>query len=257
MARFLLFQLAGPLASWGEIAIGEDRQSGSHPSRSAVLGILASALGIRRNEEERQRALADGYRVAVLVCDPGKFLRDYHTTQVPTSTDAKGWPIRTRRDEISVIEWTRRTKGKGGEAILSYRDYRCDGRWIVAIQVTGNASFTLEELAAALRKPQLAIFLGRKSCPPTLPLEPQVIEDENLVGALKRARFSSVALLGPTAGRGEASPLPLFWESGMDVGIAPRDTVERWDDPASRARWQFRPRQEHHAPLPEEVLPCS
>ncbi len=53
MARFLLFQLAGPLASWGEIAIGEDRHSAPYPGRSAVLGILASALGIRRAEEVR------------------------------------------------------------------------------------------------------------------------------------------------------------------------------------------------------------
>ncbi|NOZ94403.1 MAG: type I-E CRISPR-associated protein Cas5/CasD [Acidobacteria bacterium] len=261
MARFLLFQLAGPLASWGEIAIGEDRHSALHPSRSAVLGILASALGIRRAEEDRQRELAAGYRVAVVTCDPGELLRDYHTTQVPSSTETKGWQLRTRRDELAVIRWSRQTKGKGGEAILSSRDYRCDGRWVVGIQeATGDAPFPLDALREALLAPRLCLFLGRKSCPPSLPLEPRVVEAPDLLRALEGLRFESLKLSrrpNPKRRSGDRSRRSLHWEAGMDVGIPPQDSAERWDDPVSRARWQFRPRLEHHAPLPPEVTPCS
>ncbi len=260
MNRFLLFQLAGPLASWGEIAIGEDRHSAPYPGRSAVLGMLASALGIRRAEEDRQRRLADGYRVAVVLCDAGDLLRDYHTTQVPSSTDAKGWRLRTRRDEIVVIEWSRRTKGKGGEAILSYRDYRCDGRWIVAVQSTAGAPFPLEELRQAILRPRFCLFLGRKACPPALPLQPQVVEAPSLVEALSRARFQDPCEIARGTRRRQGRDVvrpSLYWEPGVVAGIPPQDTAERWDDPLSRARWQFQPRLEHHAPLPEEVSPCS
>ena len=52
----LLFRLYGPLASWGEIAVGESRHTAVYPSKSALLGLLAASLGIRRDEEERQMA---------------------------------------------------------------------------------------------------------------------------------------------------------------------------------------------------------
>lgn len=260
MDRFLLFQLAGPLASWGEIAVGGDRQSAAAPTRSAVLGILASALGVPRADEEAQRRLAGGYRVAVVTCDPGELLRDYHTAQVPSASQTKGWPLVTRRDEIAAMEWARRVKGTAGEAILSTRDYRADGRWIAAVTATAEAPYPLEELEAALRRPRFVLYLGRKSCPPALPLEPQVVEAPTLIEALGRASFHT-----PDRLRGSRRPVApasarrwaVRWEPGVPVGLEPVSTAERWDDPVSRRRWLFRPRREHEAPLPEEVPPCS
>ena len=46
MAEFLLFQLYGPMASWGEAAAGEVRHTASWPTRSALTGLLGAALGI-------------------------------------------------------------------------------------------------------------------------------------------------------------------------------------------------------------------
>ena len=258
MSAFLIFQLTGPMAAWGGIAIGEDRGSAARPSRSAVLGILSSALGIRRRDEDRLRVLAADCRIAVVVDDAGTFLRDYHTTQVPSSTDAKGWPLRTRRDEIDLIARLRTTKGKAGEAILSSRDYRCDGRWIIGIQAaSSDPVFSLDAIRRALLEPQLCLFLGRKACPPSLPLAPQIVEAETLVEALRRTRFPGLdteTKSGRTRVGGGRNGL--YWEPGMDVGLEPRETVERRDDPLSRRRWQFRPRLEHHSPLPEGVMPC-
>lgn len=260
MPSYLFFQLAAPMASWGEIAVGEDRASASHPTRSAIIGILASALGIRRREEERQRRLAEGYRTAVIVCDPGELVRDYHTTQVPSSPDAKGWPLATRRDEIDVISWSRRTKGKAGEAILSYRDYRCDARWIVAVEARPDAPYSLEEIRLALREPKLVLYLGRKSCPPTLPLDPHVLEGGNLIEALEGLAFTKPQDVAESPRRWRrarrSGPVPLYWEAGVTTGLDPTQTTERWDDPLSRRRWQFQPRLEHHAPLPAEACPC-
>ncbi len=44
-------QLYGPLAAWGEQAVGGVRRSATHPSKSAILGLCAAAQGIRRDEE--------------------------------------------------------------------------------------------------------------------------------------------------------------------------------------------------------------
>ena len=50
MTEVLCLTLRGPLASWGEIAVGRVRPSGDKPTRSALLGLLAGMLGIRRDE---------------------------------------------------------------------------------------------------------------------------------------------------------------------------------------------------------------
>jgi CRISPR system Cascade subunit CasD len=52
MSRYLLFQLYAPLVSWGAPAVGEVRHTDTIPTRSALLGILAAALGISRDNEE-------------------------------------------------------------------------------------------------------------------------------------------------------------------------------------------------------------
>ena len=98
MREFLVFRLYGPLAAWGDIAVGEQRPTTPHPSKSAILGLVAAALGIRRDEEERQQALAEGYGYAVRVDASGVLLRDYHTTQIPDST-SRLKHLLTRRDE--------------------------------------------------------------------------------------------------------------------------------------------------------------
>ena len=55
MADFLVFQLYGALASWGDIAVGEYRPSQGHPSKSAITGLLAAALGIEREDDAAPR----------------------------------------------------------------------------------------------------------------------------------------------------------------------------------------------------------
>ena len=47
----LVFRLYGPMASWGEIAVGENRHTANYPSKSALLGLLGAALGIERDDE--------------------------------------------------------------------------------------------------------------------------------------------------------------------------------------------------------------
>ena len=38
MKDYLVFRLYGPMASWGQAAVGGDRPTDIQPSRSAVLG---------------------------------------------------------------------------------------------------------------------------------------------------------------------------------------------------------------------------
>src|SRR5215470_15857056 len=109
---YLVFRLYGPMGSWGDIAVGEVRPSTVHPSKSAILGLIAAALGIKRpnttrDDTERSAlevahgALAQGYGFAVCVDAPGVPLVDYHTAQVPSSgTGRNRRQFATRHDEL-------------------------------------------------------------------------------------------------------------------------------------------------------------
>ncbi|HBL7018682.1 TPA: type I-E CRISPR-associated protein Cas5/CasD [Serratia marcescens] len=84
MSRYLLFQLYAPMASWGAPAVGEVRHTDVIPTRSALLGLLAAALGIPRDNEDELNQFNQHYRFAILpLSSCEQWLRDYHTTQVP------------------------------------------------------------------------------------------------------------------------------------------------------------------------------
>ncbi|MCI5211471.1 MAG: type I-E CRISPR-associated protein Cas5/CasD [Candidatus Electrothrix sp. ATG2] len=102
MQKFLVFQLYGPLASWGGVAVGGERPVAPHPGRSAILGMLAAAAGIRRDQEEQHQALEQSFGMAVRMETAGSSLNDYHTAQVPPQAALKKHPAITRRDELST-----------------------------------------------------------------------------------------------------------------------------------------------------------
>ena len=244
MAEYLIFRLYGPMAAWGDIAVGETRPSYPHPSKSAVLGLIAAALGIKRSQEDEHRRLSDGYGMAILVTSPGTSAPDYHTAQVPPSSAGRNRRIfPTRRDEILAL---RRDELK---TILSRRDYRMDALYIAALWEKKGAPYDFKTIANKLSAPHYTLYLGRKSCPLALPLEPQVVDAPNLRGAFKKGKFTDSEELRWLQTKGKPA---LYWEEGAKIGIEPQHIFERRDIPLSRKRWQFDVRREYQASYQEE-----
>lgn len=261
MADYLVFRLYGPMSSWGTIAVGESRHSADHPSRSALLGLLGSALGIRRSDEDRQRDLTAAWRFGIKLWSPGVLLRDYHTVQAPRKQSKVRF--RTRHQELTAPIVN---------TLLSSREYRLDSVSVVALERTDQAAWTLAELREGLLRPQFALYLGRKSCPLALPLAPQIVAADSLRAALDSPQ-SELAALG-WFGKSNPAPWPsdhdrrrlgirnprYYWENGMVPDEATAyggdfhpslDTV-RYDQPLSRKRWQFEPRRESVFTPPED-----
>lgn len=245
--EFLVFQLQAPLSSWGDTAVGEYRGSYEHPGESALIGLLGAALGTRREDEAAHAALLQGYGFAVGVQSSGKLLRDYHTAQVPGRAALKGRPHATRRDELSVPKDALNT-------ILSTRDYRQGAACLVAIQPRGDVPHSLETLADKLHKPQFVLYLGRKSCPPGVPLYPQIVTADSV-----RAAFDDyVARIEvrreeqkDRKGRLPLEPVSqvtrLMWGDGVEAGVSPDLSTPRKDRLIRRRGWQFGDRIEHVA----------
>ncbi|MDX7992099.1 type I-E CRISPR-associated protein Cas5/CasD [Xenorhabdus littoralis] len=249
MKTYLVFRLYGALASWGVEAVGEDRPTASYPTRSAILGLLGAALGIRRDDEAQITALQQSVNIAIKQLISGSLMRDYHTSQVP-SQEKKRVHL-TRKSELS-------DKSKLN-TILSSRDYRTDGIWIIAISLTEQAHFTLDTLRDALIKPVFTLSLGRKSCPLALPMMPQLAEYPSLKAALDtlfppltQSKKSDRYLLGLF---GKYDEVSYFWEGAKDEINIPDTTVltnRLWDEPLSRSRWQFTQRTMHQLSIMEE-----
>lgn len=177
---YLVMRLYAPISSWGTLAVGEDRPTVNYPTRSAVLGLLGAALGIKRSETQKLKDLASSIGTASKTYSEGTILRDYHTIQTPTA--GKGVKFFTRKQELQSAKV---------ETILSSRDYREDGLWIVAIWLKSEADNShceykvdLEQLRQALKYPTFTLYLGRKSCPLSLPLSPQIITANHIKAAL-------------------------------------------------------------------------
>ena len=113
--EYLIWTLYSPLAAHGETGAIRRRASWSRPARSAVLGLVAASLGVRRNDDEEHAALAAGYGYAVRIDAAGRSMQDYHTAEMPSGHAARG--LRSRRAELEYHDL---------ECIPTRREYRQD-----------------------------------------------------------------------------------------------------------------------------------
>ncbi len=243
---YLVFRLYGAMASWGEIAVGESRHTANHPSKSAILGLIASALGIKREQEEKQLALANGYHIAIKQLTSGDLLKDYHTTQAPDSVGKCNY--HTRRDELITGQDRLGT-------ILSSREYRTDSVCLVALTPLANAPVGLLQIREKLIKPEFHLYLGRKSCPLAAPLDPQVVTGLGVKAALDSYDMKTILPGKKDHNRdqywfGLSDFVQYYWEGNVndladDLELSAVQTVTRHDQVSSRKRWQFKPRLEH------------
>lgn len=139
----LLLRLAAPLQSWGTESKFDIRKTGREPSKSGVIGLVAAALGIRRNEDDRLAQLAQ-MRFGLRVEREGRLLRDYQTARKPKD------PYNESKD-IAV-------------AYVTERYYLADACFIAGLESDDEA--LLRQIEEALHQPAFPLFLGRRSCPP-------------------------------------------------------------------------------------------
>lgn len=71
----LLLRLAGPMQAWGTESQFEIRKTNREPTKSGIIGLLAAAMGLRRDEPlDQLMQLHFGVRVD----REGVLLRDFH-----------------------------------------------------------------------------------------------------------------------------------------------------------------------------------
>lgn len=209
MQPFLIFSLTANLAAMGELAGHERRGSLVWPARSAVIGLMGAALGIRRDGDF---SALDRLDISLAIFKAGAPLRDYHTVQtVPSAA------VRTPNSRPEAL----RDAGTRTNTTITLRDYRTAPLFGVA--ATGGP---LDDIARALRAPIFTLYLGRKSCPLAAPPGAKVVEAASAEEALTR-------LTAP----------PWFQGAVAQVLVVNDDMGEIVHDrPLDRRHWHFAPR---------------
>lgn len=155
-------RLKGPMQSWGTQSRFVERDSGSEPSKSGVIGLICAALGRDRAEPIDDLAKM---KMGVRVDNEGARSNDYHIAGKSGFMRASG-------------------KVETKNAIPSNRYYIADADYLVGFESDDRK--LLEKIDAALHNPVWPIFLGRKSFVPSVPVYVQDgIKEQNLLDALK------------------------------------------------------------------------
>jgi CRISPR system Cascade subunit CasD len=241
----LFLRLEGPLQAWGLRARWGERDTADAPSKSGVIGLLACALGLRRDDPEL-RLLSDALRLGVRVDLPGTRLRDYHTTGGGRYGDAVhtggsrfhddpyvGGVLSAEVDGKGRIKVKINAGTKEPETDVSERHYLADASFLAAVQ---GPSELVARLAEAVQNPAWPCYLGRKACVPAAPLFAGGGEFADLEAALEAGPFSQ-RVLDAWDGRGERpARLRLLLEDDPGGG------VRQYDNIGNPARRVFRPR---------------
>ena len=167
--KHLALYLRAPLQSWGASSKFGDRGTLDAPTRSGLLGLLAAACGVDKNDEARDRewlARAAKISVAVLAFRRGDRMPDYHTVGAHYDKD-DSWQKR-------MIPTTPDGKPRGTD--LTHRDYLADS--VFGAVLSGDDAL-VDEMATGLADPVWGVWLGRKSCIPTEPIFAGVFESED------------------------------------------------------------------------------
>ena len=142
--KTILLKFAGPMQSWGTDSHFETRHTDLYPSKSAVIGLIGAALGIRR--DDKSICDFDSLKFAVRVDQEGSLLKDDPTIS-------------------QIVQAARKYKNSGDfdRTYVTERYYLEDAVFVVAISHEDD-NF-IEKIYEALKRPYFQMFLGRRSIP--------------------------------------------------------------------------------------------
>ena len=168
----VFLRLDGPLQAWGVTSRFVVRDTADVPSKSGVLGLVCAAMGLRREQANGRLAKLAALRMGVRLDRPGTKFTDYHTAGAKVGMMTAAGKIKETATTGEI------------ETHVMRKEYLADAAFLVALQ--GDAG-TVKAVADALDDPKWPPFLGRKSCPPSVPVYDPKLEPHGEITDLKSA----------------------------------------------------------------------
>jgi CRISPR system Cascade subunit CasD len=213
---FLAIRLEGPLQAWGVDSQYSRRNTGLMPTKSAVLGMCCAALGLPRGSDVEAEWLERLRATRMLAI------------AIPRSCGKSAKPLPVRRlTDYHTVQDTKTAEGKTKDTHLTFRQYLCDAAFAV---VLNGPRDVLKKVSAALADPVWGVWLGRKACAPTAPVNGGVFDIEAdalriLIGDVDLAAFTHQREVDTFESGGDTLPdQPVSFDSAQRAH-APRRVV--------------------------------
>lgn len=213
-------RLEGPLQSWGDTSKFVIRRSMDAPTKSGVLGLVCCAMGLSRVDARARLPQLNQLAMGVRIDRAGTRWWDYHTVGAGIGMTTAGGGVKT---------------GAQG-TLITRREYLADASFLVAIH--GDAAI-VAAVADALARPVWPVYLGRKSCPPSVPVLARPGEGEAWTNPGAHADVTAALCAVPWRPRHAQDHTPEFvetiieWRASHDDDIAPDDAEVWYDAPVS------------------------
>lgn len=220
----LAFYIDAPLQSWGASSKYQFRETNSFPTKSAIVGLIAAALGIDKYAPDEATRIAPiaALRLTVVKIektDPATRLTDFHT--IGGGYDKKA----SLREKMSIPQ---KASGAPFGTVITRRSYLTDAAFAAILE--GDPT-TLDQINHALLDPVWGVWFGRKTCLPATPLTPTIASD-------REAAFTSLLDTIPAL-----ASCPLDSREYQEEHPAPGDGVfHQSDQPIAFGQ--------HHGPIP-------
>ena len=213
MSDTLAFLIDAPLQSWGASSKFQRRDTESWPTKSALVGVLAAALGIDKHAPDEIVRIAPLAALCFSVfrwpkLAPVVRLTDFHTI-------GGGYDKTNPAEKLHIP----RKAGDGSPfgTVITRRTYLTDARFIALFQ--GDRA-TLERTAAALLDPVWGVWFGRKTCIPAEPLSPVVATSpREAIAALLQKLGNDPAEIPTLEGMTESPGSGRFYQADQPIAF--------------------------------------
>lgn len=220
--RHLVLRLEAPLVSFGDVMIDALGPVSDFPSCSMLTGLLANALGYRREQGELLDRLQQRVIHGSRLDHAGKRFTEFQTARL--QHDDKGWTTRGR------------VEGRAGGAKtydsphLRYRDHHADVRCAVALRLVDSIDApTIDDIAMALDAPARPLFIGRKPCLPARRIVDGWVDASSVFDALLKIPRSPSHDTSPAWRRATSVPVSLPSSEPCPGGFREHRACERRD----------------------------
>ncbi|KRW97722.1 type I-E CRISPR-associated protein Cas5/CasD [Paracoccus sp. MKU1] len=210
MHRWLHLRLTAPLLAFGGVAVDQVGPTRDFPSASALTGLLANALGLRREDWQAHQTLQDRLIFGAVNARQGRRLTDNQNAKLEAND--RGWTTWGSPDQRAGASYDSPHRRR--------RDYLADHDCHVVLRLADDAAPDLDHLAAALDRPARPLFLGRKPCLPSGPLLQGLLTADTVRAALTATGQTGDALWPAEEGSGTMTELAdlRIWRNGYHAG---------------------------------------
>lgn len=229
----LYLRLEGPLQAWGDNSKFVVRRTMDAPTKSGIIGLICCAMGLSRQATRDHLPRLNSMTIGVRVDRPGIRWWDYHTV-------GAGYGI------VKAEGGVKKTASTGQfETLLTRREYLCDASFLAVIQ--GDADL-IKQVKHALENPRWSLFLGRRCCPPAVPVALKAYgKGEALTGRFDGVKSALMAQDWHPRHRTDMPPVKrrkrqsttieldclVEWRGRTEESIVPADAEVWFDSPVS------------------------